>query len=144
MITVEIPKEVTFDLPEGNFAARIDNIKRSQKQSAKGMDDWVRIVFQVTIPGMENLTTLAGRGFKLNLNPGSDLRNFLGGLLGVWFFLTGSGQKFDLETLIGRECEVKLEHFYGKDYEKPLVVVAAVYPPGSLKLTEAKPEGGKD
>ena len=108
------------------------------------MEDWVRIVFLVKIPGMENLTCLAGRGFKLNLNPGSDLRNFLGGLLGAGFFLNGSGKKFDLETLIGRECEVKLEHHQGKGYDKPLVMVAAVYPPGSLKLTEAKPEGGKD
>jgi len=144
MIEIEVPKEITFELPEGNFAARISNVKVCPKQTAKGMEDWVRILFEVKIPGMEHLNTLAGRNFKLNLHPGSDLRNFLGGLLGVRFFLNTSGQKFNLETIIGMECEVKLEHFTGKDYEKPLVVVAAVFPPGSLKLTEAIPAEGKD
>ena len=136
---------MTFNLPEGNFAARIDSLKVFPRQTSKGMEDWIRILFQVKVPGMENLNTMAGRNFKLNLNPGSELRNFLGSLLGGRFFLNSSGQKFDLETLIGRECEVKLEHYCGKDYDKPMVVVAAVYPPGSLKLTRAIPEtGGKD
>ena len=144
MIEIDIPKETTFDLPGGNFAARIDNVKVFPKQSAKGMEDWVRLVFQVKVPGMEHLNTLAGRNFKLNLNPGSDLRNFLGGLLGGGFFLNASGRKFDLETIIGIEGEVKLEHYCGRDYSKPLVVVAALYPHHSLKLTQAIAAGGKD
>ena len=144
MIEIEIPKETTWDLPEGNFAASIQNMKVSAKQSARGMEEQVRILFEVKVPGMGHLNTLAGRNFKMNLNPGSDLRNFLGSLLGSRFFLNSSGQKFDLESLIGRECELKLEHFCGRDYEKPMVVVAAMYPPKSLTLTPAIPKEGKD
>jgi hypothetical protein len=144
MIEIDIPKETTFDLPEGNYAARIENVKEFPKQTGQGMEMWVRILFCVTIPGMSHLNTLAGRNFKRNLNPGSDLRNFLAGLLGGRFFLNGSGQKFDLETIIGKECEVKLEHFCGKNYDKPLVVVAGVYRPHSLKLTEPVTTEGKD
>ena len=144
MIEIEIPKETTFHLPEGNFAARIDNARVFPKQSADGMEDWLRILWEVKVPGMDHLNTLAGRNFKLNLNPGSDLRNFLGCLLGPQFFLNSSGQKFDLESLIGRECEVRLEHFCGRDYDRPLVVVAAMYPPKSLRLTPAIPREGKD
>lgn len=143
MLEIEIPKEITFDLPEGNFAAKIDNVRVFPKQSAKGAEDWVRILFQVKVPGMEHLNTLAGRNFKLNLNHGSELRNFLGCLLGGRFFLNTSGQKFDLESIVGRECEIKLEHFCGKDYDRPLVVVAVMYPPHSLKLSTGITEGGK-
>jgi hypothetical protein len=143
MIEIEVPKETTFNLPEGNFALKVDNVRVFQRQTGKGIEDWVRLSFQVKVPGMEHLNNLAGRNFKLNLNPGSDLRNFLGCLLGGRFFLNNSGQKFDLETLIGMEGEGKLEHYHGKDYDKPMVVAAAVYPPHSLKLTQCT-LGGKD
>jgi len=144
MIEVEIPKERMWDLPEGNYSATIDSLKVFPKQSSKGMEDWVRILFQVKVPGMEHWNTLAGRNFKLNFHPGSDLRNFLGSLLGGRFFLNGSGQKFDLETLIGMEGEVKLQHYQGRDFDSPMVVVAAMYPPQSLKLTQSIPATGKD
>jgi len=144
MIEIDIPKETTFDLPEGNFAAKVDHVRVFSKQSARGMEDWVRILFEVKVPGMDHLNTVAGRNFKMNLNPGSDLRNFLGSLLGPQFFRDSSGQKFNMESLIGRECEVKLEHFCGRDYEKPMVMVAGMYSPGSLRLTPETPKEAKD
>ncbi|MEI6393268.1 MAG: hypothetical protein WCT12_19460 [Verrucomicrobiota bacterium] len=137
MIDIYVANEITFDLPEGNFAGKIDSVKVFPKNSRKGMEDWIRILFLVEVPGMENLHTMAGRNFKLNLHSGSELRNFLRGLLGGQFFLNVSGQKFDLESLIGRDCAVKLEHYRGKNYDKPMVVVASISPPFSMEVTQA-------
>ncbi len=144
MIEVIIPKEVTFDLMEGNFSARIINVKPLMKQSGDGPQDWVRFLFAVRVPGMSHLTCMAGRNFKLDLNPGSELRNWLSGLLSSRFFKENSGKKIDLESLIGRECEIVLEHYQGAKFDKPMVIVAELYPPGSLKLTELQTEGGQD
>lgn len=143
MIEIQIPKKTNFNLPRGNYAARITGLKVIQKQSAKGPEDWVRFLFQVTIPGMEKFDTRAGRSFKMNLNNGSELRNFLTSYLGNLFFINGSGQAYNLENLIDRECELKLEHQHSKDYEEPLVVVAGIYPKGCMKLTQPNSEGGK-
>jgi hypothetical protein len=145
MIEINIPKEKTFDVPEGFFKAQVSGVRSIIKQTSRGAQDWVRVLFDAQVPGLsDRLDAMAGRSFKLDVNPGSDLRNFLVGLLGQQFFTARSGQKVDLESLVGRECEIQLEHYWGKDFEKPLVVVARVAPPGTLKLTQNISEGGKD
>jgi hypothetical protein len=144
MITIDIPKQITFDLPEGNYAASLERLKVFPKQTGKGIEEWVRLGFDVAVPSMPHLDTKAGRSFKFNLNPGSELRNFLIGLLGPEFFLNLSGQPFDLETLLGTTCEVRLEHFQGKAYDKPMVVVAGAFKQNSLKLTGVKAKGTQD
>lgn len=141
MINIEIPKENTWDLSEGNYRARIKQVKRQIKQTSRGAQEWVRLLFEVTIPSLSHLNCMAGRSLQLNVSPGSDLRNFLEGLLGRAYFRSQSGRNIDLESLCGMECEVQLEHFIGKnhageDYDKPLVVVSRMAPVGTLKLTE--------
>ena len=129
MITAEIPREVSFELPEGRYRARISGLKPFIKQSAQGPQDWVRILFDVHVPGLsKGVDTRAGRNFKLNLQPGSDFRNWLTGLLGKGYFRERSGQQIHLNSLLNTECEVELEHVYGKGYEQPLVVVASIHP----------------
>jgi len=143
MIEINIPKETLFDLPEGCYKAQVSDIRQFIKQTSRGAQDWVRLLFDVQVPGLsDRWDTMAGRSFKLEVQPGTDLRNFLSGLLGQRFFTDRSGQKIDLDSLRGQECEVKLEHYWGRDYEKPLVVVVQVAPPGSLKLTSAEPKEG--
>ena len=78
MITATIPPDVTFELPEGRYWARISNIKKFIKQAGSGAQDWIRFLFDVKVPGLsERFDAMAGRSFKLNLNRGSELR--LGG-----------------------------------------------------------------
>lgn len=144
MIKIEIPKETTFNLPEGTFAARIESIKRFHKQNSTGMEGWVRITFNVLVPELPNVNTLAGRNFKLNLNPGSELRNFLSSLLGSAFFSNSSGQTFDLERLVGLECRVTLVYFQGRGYEHPMVMVANVIPSHKRLQGATGIKGGKD
>jgi len=130
MLEVQLPKEQTFHLPEGAHDAVIAEIKPSFKQTGRGKQAWVRILFDVDIRGMEHFHCRAGRSFPLNLKPGSDLYNFLIELLGANFFKERSGEKFDLEAaLVGLECEVELSHFQGDDdYKHPLVVVDRATP----------------
>lgn len=139
MISIEIPPSITFDLPAGNYRACITQIRQLRKQAKGKCKPWIRIIFAVCIPSMKQFTTLAGRNFALNLNAGSDLRNFLEPLLSPQFFQQHSGKQVDLECLRGIECDVKLEHQLAEGYEKPLVVVALALPVGSLNLTE-KPQ----
>src|SRR4051794_12747134 len=93
-----VPRSLSFDLPEGTFDAVVSAIKYSVKPTKKGAEDWVRILFDVHVPDhTENSRTMAGRNFKLTLNEGSDLRNFLTGILGDEFFKSHEGDAIDLE-----------------------------------------------
>jgi hypothetical protein len=136
-VQVAIPKEPTFDLPEGRFAAIFVNLKPFPKQTGQGPEEWIRFLLDVEVPSLsERFDTMAGRSFRLNLNPGSELRNWLTPLLGRDFFKEHAGQQINLDFLTGTQCEVELEHFQGKGYKRPLVVPARLFPVTS-KDTEA-------
>lgn len=129
MINVELDKEVTFDLPPGLFGAALTQIKTYPKQTSKGKQDWVRLIFEVEVKGMENLECRAGRNFPLSFKAGSDLRNFLAPILGSEFFKTNSAKKLDIEgVLIGKRGTVTLSHFLGQNNDKPFVVVESFEP----------------
>ena len=129
MIEVTLDKEITFNLPEGAYAAQLTGIKVFNKQAAKGKQDWVRLSFDVTIPSMPDLDCRAGRNFPLSFKAGGDLRNFLTPILEPDFFKKNSAKSIDLEkTLVGLHGIVHLSHFTGQDYETPLVVVDAFEP----------------
>lgn len=144
MLEVEIPKEITFDLPVGNYRATIVNIKPMFRQGGDGAHEWIRFLFEVQIRSLSAYTCMAGRNFKLDLNPGSELRNWLTGLLGGRFFTDRSGTSMDLEKLIGTRCDVVLQHYQTPKYDKPMVLVAEVHPAGTLDLTEPAMDDGKD
>src|SRR5437868_6784821 len=103
MLQITSPKEVTFHLPAGNYKAKIIEVKPFVKQTSKGPQDWVRFLYEVSIPSMSHLICMAGRNLHCSLKPGSDLRNFVGTLLGGRFFLDRSGEKLDLESLKDRD-----------------------------------------
>jgi hypothetical protein len=139
MSTIAVPKQVTFDLPEGNYQAKLAKYQHKLKQTAKGSQTGIRLTFNVKVPGMEDVITLAGRTFEAKLDPGTDLRNFLESWLGRAFFLSLSGKELDLDSLIDKTCELTLRHFQGRDFDRPLVIIERVVPAGTLKLTD-KPE----
>ena len=135
-VIVDIPRDTTFELPEGNYAAIITAIRKFMKQTNRGAQEWMRFLFEVDIPSRSNLINMAGRSFKLEFNNGCDLRNFLTSLLGRQFFHSSSGRKVDLESLCGTKCELELVHFSNGKYEHPMVVVNGCHQPGTLNLTE--------
>jgi len=139
-IIKKIPAVKTFDLPAGLYKATLTQCRPTTKQSKKGPQEWVRLVFEVTIPGMPDQIPCAGRNFQLDLNPGSDLRNFLEVWLGEEFFKANSNKELDFDTLLGREGDICLSHYQGDEFEKPLVVIENVFPVNSQRLAEEKPK----
>ena len=109
------------------------------KQTKRGPQEWVRLVFEVKIDSMANQIPMAGRNLLLDLNAGSELRNFLEIWLGSDFFEAKSNQDLDFDTLIGMKADITLSHYHGDSYEKPLVKIDNAFPAGSLKLSEEKP-----
>jgi hypothetical protein len=75
-IIAKIPAVKTFDLPTGRFKATLSQIKPLTKQTKKGPQNWIRLVFEVEVNSMADQIPCAGRNFQLDLSPGSDLRNF--------------------------------------------------------------------
>lgn len=138
MITVTLDKEVTFALPADKYVATVTGIKLFTKQTAKGKQDWIRILFDVEVPGMRDFDCRAGRNFQLSFKSGSDLRNFLTPFLGPDFFYANSSKTVDLERLlVGMKGEITLTHFSGEGYEKPLVIVEAIEPlPDERKVND--------
>lgn len=137
-IIVKVPAAKTFDLPCGQFRATLDQIKPITKQTKKGPQQWVRLVFQVQVPEMTDQIPCAGRNFPLDLNPGSDLRNFLESWLGSDFFASLSNKDLDFDTLIGKQADICLSHFQGEEYSKPHVNIENAYPPSTLTLEGQK------
>jgi hypothetical protein len=137
-LTVTVPKESTFKLPEGSFPAQIKSIRKLHKQNAKGSVPWVRFLFKVKVPGLERFECLAKQDFPLNLENGTDLRNIIDRLLGKRYLASLSGQPFDLEVLIDQDCEIELEHVNldgRENFDFPLVVVRDIQLPGTMCLT---------
>ncbi len=129
MINILLDKETTFDLPIGEFKAKINKIRKYQKQTRKGTQDWVRLLFEVAVPGLERFDCRAGRNFQLSFKSGSDLRNFLTPILGEKFFRDHSAANIELENLLeGKEGQVMLNHYQGDGFNEPLVVVERFEP----------------
>jgi hypothetical protein len=131
-IIKKIPAVRTFDLPTGTFKAKLTQIRSLTKQTKRGPQEWVRFIFEVTVPSMPNSLPCAGRNFLLDLNPGSDLRNFLEVWLGDDFFAAHSNQELDFDIFLNKEGDICLSHFLGDGYEKPLVTIDNVFPANSL------------
>lgn len=139
-IIKKIPAVKTFDLPAGLYHATLTQCRPTIKQSKKGPQEWVRLVFEVKVPDMVDQIPCAGRNFLLELNPGSDLRNFLEVWLGEEFFKANSNKELDFDTLVGNEGDICLSHYQGEEFERPLVVIDNVFPANSQRLTEEKPK----
>lgn len=141
-IIIDIPRDTTFELPEGNYAATITAIRKFIKQTNRGAQEWIRFLFEVDIPSRSNLINMAGRNFKADFGNGSDLLNFLTVLLGRKFFQAASGRQINLDMLIGMKCELELVHYTNGKYDHPMVMVNGCHKPGTLNLTEkqATPE----
>ena len=139
-IIKRIPALKTFDLPAGQYRATLTQTKPITKQTKRGPQEWVRLIFEAKVPTMPNQIPMAGRNFLLDLNPGSDLRNFLEVWLGAEFFEAMSDKDLDFDTLIGKEGIISLSHYLGDNYDKPHVNVDNMYPSNTPIQAEEKPK----
>lgn len=143
--SVPVPKKKNFNLPKGSFEARISSVSLDNKnpQSAEGANRY-KFIFEVNVPGMKKTDNLARKFFDKSLEAGSSLRGLVDKLKGEAFLEGLSGQQFDPRCLQGEPVELILDHdANNKSYEKPLVIVREVYPPGTLRFAETGKSGVK-
>ena len=142
-IVVPMPREHNYRIGEGRYGSLVHKVVRTGRQNCQGGDEVLRIVFAVNVPGKERFLNLAKAEFALNLEHGSELRNFLVRLIGKESLAALSGQEINFETLVGKPVDVEIEHIITSkrdQYDYPFVRVCDIQPAGTfVKVVEAKP-----
>jgi hypothetical protein len=128
-----IPKDDTYDLPEGRYRAALSSARTLLKSTSRPVQQ-VRLLFNVNIPSLKNKNPMAGRTFNFDLSRRSELRCFVESWLGADFFSRNT--TVDFEQLVGRSADITLIHRHNDGYDRPYVFIEAIYPAGTLKLTE--------
>ena len=128
-----IPKDDTYDLPEGRYRAALSSARTLLKSTSRPVQQ-VRLLFNVNIPSLKHKNPMAGRTFNFDLSRRSELRCFVESWLGADFFSRNT--TVDFEQLIGRAADLTLIHRHNDGYDRPYVFIEAIHPAGSLKLTE--------
>ena len=141
--TFIVPRDSTFKLPAGRYAANITGFKARLVETTRGQQHNATILFEVVVPRMPNFECLARKVLPLDLKAGSELRRFLSGLLNTEFWRSKSNQPVDLgKELIGKRCEVVLIHAkHDEDkFDFPLVDVESLHPPRPEPVKESDPK----
>ena len=128
-----IPKDDTYDLPEGRYRAALSSARTLLKSTSRPVQQ-VRLLFNVNIPSLKHKNPMAGRTFNFDLSRRSELRCFVESWLGADFFSRNT--TIDFEQLIGRAADLTLIHRHNDGYDRPYVFIEAIHPAGTLKLTE--------
>jgi hypothetical protein len=129
-----VPKDDTYDLPEGRYRAVLSSVRPQWKPHANKPVQQVRLLFAVEIPSLKNKNPMAGRTFNFDLKRGSELRCFVESWLGADFF--SHNTTVDFEQLVGFNADLSLIHRHNDGYDRPYVFIEAIHPAGTLKLTE--------
>ena len=132
---LEIPRSTTFECPEGRFAAVLTEVKDKFQSSMGESQKQIRLVFEPKIPPVKHKTVLAGKNFLPSLAQGSELRTCLDTWMGEDFIPSQTGGRFELESLIGRECEIETVHIRDPKHKNPFVCIAGIYPPSTQTST---------
>ena len=131
-----IPKEETYDLPEGRFRAHLVSARMQTKFTNGKAQQLVRLLFEVDIPSlsMKRKIPMAGRSFTFELKRRSELRGFIENWKGT--NLLASTTTFDIEQLVGQSGDIVLIHHHNPNHPRPIVQVDSMHVAGSLRLTE--------
>ena len=128
-LQIEVPRQTSWHAPQGSYSATI----RSVKVIPRFGFNLSRIIFNVHVPG-SNLDYLSKVDLRLDLTEGSDLWNLICTLINRKALQDSSGATFDLERLVGLECDISISHNtdHAEDYAFPLVLVTDVAGRGDL------------
>ena len=131
---LEIPRETTFECPEGPLRASLYDIREHLIPTKTGVDKQVRLLFEVKHKRPDNKLVLVGKNYPPSLARGSGLREVLENWQGSEFF-AHAGNQVDLKTLVEREADIVTRHRHNAGYRQPFVDLVGVYPPGTLTST---------
>lgn len=135
-LEVDVPRQTSWHVPRGSYPSLIRSVSLANRLGGYSNTPIVRIVFNPQVPGSQ-LEYLAKLELKLDLHEGSELWNLLRRLIGRQALQDCSGQKFNLETLVGMACDIEIDHNYDKaeTFDFPLVIVTDVQEAGTLTMT---------
>src|SRR4051812_10016322 len=109
-MNLDIPMEISFDCPPGNYAAILSEIKTKNQFTDNGMQTVIRFLFEPSVPNPNNKRILVGKNFHPVVAPGSQLRHFLVTLGGENFLEKHAGQQIDTQMLINTPAELTIVH----------------------------------
>ena len=135
---VPVPMAPNFRIPEGQYRAKVTSIRKLFVEKRDGTGEMLRILFEVQVPSLDKMQNLAKAEYRLDLTPGSELRNVLTRLFGKQVFAEASGGTFDLEQLVNLDVDVEIEHIITSrrdEYSYPLVKVRDIRKPGTMQLS---------
>ena len=125
---IQIPKTPSFDVPEGDYRARITDVVDVDRCSKL-----IRMKFEIVSPVNKQFQYLAGKNYCADSKESDSLieavRLFLGDKLPD---LQDENGEFDPKSLVNMEVDIRIEHIHNDNYDKPFVHVAEIHPPGRL------------
>ena len=125
---MDIPLEISFNVPEGNYRAKLYSVRPT-----KG--DGIRIVFNNLRPLTGYKDFMAGKDYKAK--DGKKLAEDFASWLGDDFtvLLTKNRRSIgalDLEQFIGQEADIEVEHFDNRSHAGPYRFIKSINPPRKL------------
>jgi hypothetical protein len=121
-----IPVEATdsFDIEPGRYKTTCVDVREIEKQTRKGTEKFLRLIWELDIPGSENIRYLAGKNYKPSLAKDSPLRNDLI----TWYGHDINARQFDTTSLKGKEAIITVQHIENEGRDKPFCWVSRVEP----------------
>ena len=132
-LELDVPRQSSWHVPRGSYHAHIRSVQPSHRLAVDFTTRLAKIIFNVHVPNTQ-LDYLAKIELRLDLREGSELWNLLCRLIGRKALQDCSEGKFNLEQLVGLECDVEIDHNCDRAEEHgfPLVIVTDVQEAGRL------------
>ena len=121
---IPVPPKDSYDVEPGRYKATCTEIREIEKQTRKGTQKNLRLVWELHIPGAENVRYLAGKNYEPTLAKDSTLRNDLRS----WFGNDINARQFDTATLKGKEAIITVQDIENEGWANPYHHVAKVEP----------------
>jgi hypothetical protein len=122
LIPVE-PRD-SFDVAPGRYRARCTDTREIEKQTRKGTQRFLRLIWELDVPGAQNIRYLVGKNYEPSLAKDSPLRNDLRSWLGHDINV----RQFDTATLKGKEAIITVQDIENEGWGNPYHHVAKIEP----------------
>ena len=121
-----IPVEAreSFDVEPGRYRAKCIDVRDKEIPTRKGTVKGQRIVWEIDVPGNDNVRYLVGKNYEATLAKNSPLRNDLI----TWFGHDINARQFDTATLKGKEAIITVQDIENEGRANSYHWVARVEP----------------
>jgi hypothetical protein len=114
----------SFAVEPGRYNATCIDVRDKDIPTRKGTVKGQRIVWEIDVPGTDNVRYLVGKNYEPTLAKNSPLRNDLT----TWFGHDINARQFDTATLKGKEAVITVQDIENEGHANPYHWVANVEP----------------